>query len=81
MDASLLLTGYDKDSLSLVDSPLDNSTDITALIDRFVNISQCEYSDNEGTPHGLEGSILLPQLPWFTPWPDLFKPIEPVKVF
>jgi hypothetical protein len=81
MDASFILTGYNKNSFSLVDSPLDNSKDITILMDKFLDISQCQYNDYEGSPVSLEDSSLLAQLPWFTPWADLFKPIEPVKVF
>jgi hypothetical protein len=74
-----LLTGYDKNSLSLVDSPPDDANDMAKLIDKFLDVSQFQYSD-EDTSIGLEGSRLLAQLPWLTPWTDLFKPIEPVKV-
>lgn len=80
-DNYFAITGYDKETLPLSDSPLNNSNNMTMLIDKFVDMSQCQYSDDEGTPIGLEGSSLLAQLPWFTPWDDLFKPIEPVKVF
>lgn len=81
MDDLFFLTGYNKDSLPLVDSPLDDPINIAALINRFVDISQCQYGDNEGTPIGLEGSSLLGQLPWLTPWKDLFRPIQPFHVF
>ena len=81
MDASFLLTGYNNESLSLVNSPPDTSNMMMSLIDKFVDVSQCEYGDNEGAPIGLQGSSLLAQLPWLTPWADLFKPIEPLKVF
>lgn len=81
MDTSFILTGYNTNSLSLVDSPPDGCNDMMGLINKFVDTSQCEYSDDEGTPVGLQGSSLLAKLPWFTPWAELFKPIEPVKVF
>lgn len=81
MDASYILTGYNNASLSLLNSPPDTPNDMIKLIDKFVDISHCQYSDDEGAPIGLQGSSLLARLPWITPWADLFKPIEPVKVF
>ena len=93
MDASYILTGYNNTSLSLVNLPTANdntslslvtfptANDITMLLDKFVDISQCHYSDDEATVFGLEGSKLLAQLPWNTPWADLFKPVGQVEVF
>jgi hypothetical protein len=69
---------------------------LTTLIDKYVDTTQCEYDDGfkdiDGPPRithesaicttiGLQDSSLLCQLPWLTPWADLFKAFEPVKVF
>jgi hypothetical protein len=82
MNDSFILTGYNENSLSLVNSLLDNgNNEIAILLDKYVDLSQCKYGDDdEGTPIGLEGSSLLSRLPWLTPWEDLFKPNETVKV-
>jgi hypothetical protein len=82
MDDSYLcarVTGYDNASMSLANSPPPN--EIIVLLERFLDMSQCDYGDDEGARIGLEGSCLLAQLPWLTPWADLFKPVEPVEVF
>jgi hypothetical protein len=40
-----------------------------------------EEGNSPGPPIGLEASGLLSRLPWLSKWTDLFKPLEPVKVF
>lgn len=74
----------------------DTSNFLTSLIDKYVDTTQFESLDegqkndgptrtaHEGTicaPVGLQGSSLLCQLPWLTPWADLFEAFEPVKVY
>lgn len=82
MDSSYILTGYTDISLSRVKSLLETPNDMKILIDKFVDISQCQYSnDDEGVPIGLEGSSLLAGLSWLTPWKELFNSADPVKVF
>lgn len=69
---------------------------LSDLMEQFLDTTQYTYLDcaekldgpsgitNEnGTsgPFGLQGSMLLSQLPWLTQWPALFEGLEPVKVF
>lgn len=83
-DIFSLLTGYTQDSLALVKSPPDSATNITHLMDKYINTNECQYVDNDKGTHkgiGLQDSTLLARLPWLTQWEDLFKPVKPVKVF
>jgi hypothetical protein len=72
----------------------DKPSFLISLIDRYVDTTQCAYDlvekvdslsginqEAASAPVGLQGSWLLSQLPWLTPWPALFKGLEPVKVF
>jgi hypothetical protein len=91
MQAAYFLTGYNEHNLTLVDpitAPEEAPNILTALIDKYVDMTGCEYDDEvkindgpSGSPQDrLEGSDLLCQLPWMTPWADLFEVLEPVKV-
>ena len=93
MEAAYLVTGYNNLSLSLVNSPTsgqDRESCLSSLMDQFLNLDDSAYdstsdtADESGsTPkglHDLQGSKLLSQLPWHTPWADFFQAYEPVKV-
>lgn len=69
---------------------------LTSLMEKYVDTTQFENDldgkEDDGptiaaahesaicSPVGLEGSSLLSQIPWLTPWADLFEACEPVKV-
>ena len=66
-----LLTGYMQDLLALVKSSLDSATNITHLMNKYLNIGAYQYVDNDNGTHkstliGLQNSSLLAWLPWFT---------------
>jgi hypothetical protein len=53
--------------------------------DQIIDTTQCQYDDDpikkiDNPPIGLQGSHLLCQLPWLTPWAKMFQTLEPVTV-
>jgi hypothetical protein len=87
MEAACILTGYNNLSLSLV-NPLTPGEDapnvLSTLLDQYIDIRQCQYDDPikkiDEPPISLQGSQLLCQLPWLTPWADMFQTLKPVMV-
>jgi hypothetical protein len=89
MQTAYILTGYNDLTLSLANSSTTTEAyDLSLLIDKYVDHTQCTY-DTTGIdpedpicpPMGLNNSRLLCQLPWFTPCSSLFETKDPIKVF
>jgi hypothetical protein len=86
MEAACILTGYNNLSLSLVNSLTgeDAPNVLSMLLDQYIDIRQCQYDDpikkTDEPPISLQGSHLLCQLLWLTPWADMFQTLKPVMV-
>ena len=86
------LTGYNDLRHSQVNAPTLGEVSMDTLMDLYLNKTTYTYQEHaekldgpsgilNEAPFGLQGSTLLSQLPWLTPWPLILEASELVKIF